>query len=243
MKKLLSLLLVSILAVGALAQEKVIYDANVEKRTIAAFHAIKVSEGIHLMLKQGNEDALAISAEKPEYAKAVKTEVVNGELRISIKQDMEKWWKQLRSKGVQVKAYVSFKNIDQLNASSGVKATIDGSLTGSKLEVDLSSGASLSGELAVTTLDMELNSGAKCNVKGRAANLSVEASSGAHFNGYDLSATNAKADASSGGKVELSVGKDLAASASSGGAITYKGAGGVSNISTSSGGKVKRVGS
>jgi hypothetical protein len=73
-------------------------------------------------------------------------------------------------------------------------------------------------------------------------NFSIETSSGAHFNGYDLTASSAMAEASSGGKVELSVSKDLTASASSGGAITYKGSGGISNISTSSGGKVKRAG-
>lgn len=242
MKKLLSYLLASVLVVSAIAQDKVIYDANVEKRTVTSFHSIKVSEGIQLLMKQGAEEALAISAEKPEYANAVKTEVVNGELRISIKQDMTKWWKQLKSKGVQVKAYVSFKDIDHLNISSGVKATIDGRLSGNKLTVDLSSGAFLTGELAVTTLEMDLNSGAKSTIKGRVENLSIETSSGAHFNGYDLTATTAKADASSGGKVEISVSKDLDATASSGGAITYKGAGGISNVSTSSGGKVRRAG-
>ncbi|HYH16398.1 MAG TPA: head GIN domain-containing protein [Flavisolibacter sp.] len=242
MKKIFSLFLVGLLALNATAQEKVIYDANAEKRVVSPFHAIKVSHGIQLMIKQGNEEALAISAEKQEYANAVKTEVVNGELRIYIKQDMEKWWNQLRRKGAPVKAYVSFKNLDRLDASSGARTTIDGSLTSNKLEVDLSSGASLTGNVAVTAMDIELSSGAKSNVKGRVDNLSVETSSGAHFNGYDLNAVTARADASSGGKMELSVSKDLAASASSGGAINYKGNGGISNVSTSSGGKVRKAG-
>lgn len=242
MKKIFSLFLVAILALSVAAQEKVIYDANAEKRVVTPFHAIKVSHGIQLMVKQGNEEALAISAESQEHANAVKTEVVNGELRIYIKQDMEKWWQQLRRKGVQVKAYVAFKNMDRLDASSGANTTIDGRLSGNKLNVELSSGASLNGELAVNALDIELSSGAKSNIKGSVDKLSVETSSGAHFYGYDLAAATAKADASSGGKMELTVSKDLTASASSGGAITYKGAGGISNISTSSGGKVRKAG-
>ena len=241
MKKIFSLFLVGILALSAAAQEKVIYDANAEKRAVTPFHAIKVSHGIQLLLKQGTEEALAISAEKQEYANAIKSEVVNGELRIYVKQDMEKWWNQ-NKKGTRIKAYVSFKNLDQLNASSGSNTTIDGRLSGNKLSVDLSSGASLNGELAVAALDIELSSGAKSNVKGNVDNLSVETSSGAHFYGYDLNATTAKADASSGGKMELTVNKDLAASASSGGAIVYKGAAGISNVSTSSGGKVRKAG-
>lgn len=241
MKKIFSLFLVCLFVLSVTAQEKVIYDANAEKRTVSSFHAIKVSHGIQLMLKQGNEEALAISADKKEYVSAIKTEVVNGELRIYVKQDMEKWWNQLNKKGA-VKAYVSFKNLDRLDASSGSRTTIDGNLTSNKLEVDLSSGAMLTGNVAVTAMDIELSSGAKSNIKGRVDNLSVETSSGAHFNGYDLDAVTAEADASSGGKMELSVSKDLAASASSGGIISYKGSGGISNVSTSSGGKVKKAG-
>lgn len=46
------------------------------------FHAIKVSHGIELLLKQGAEEAMAISAENKEQREAVKTEIVNGGLRI-----------------------------------------------------------------------------------------------------------------------------------------------------------------
>ncbi|MBD0376981.1 MAG: hypothetical protein ICV51_15285, partial [Flavisolibacter sp.] len=59
-----------------------------------------MSHGIELLINQGNEEALAISAETKEYRDAVKTEVVNGELYIFIKQDLEKWWQQLRKKGI-----------------------------------------------------------------------------------------------------------------------------------------------
>ncbi|MDQ3847283.1 MAG: hypothetical protein M3342_25190 [Bacteroidota bacterium] len=44
--------------------------------------------GIELLINQGNEEALAISAETKEYRNAVKTEVVNGELHIFIKQNL-----------------------------------------------------------------------------------------------------------------------------------------------------------
>lgn len=241
MKKLLSFLLIAALALTTQAQERMIYDANAEKRMVTSFHAIKVSQGIELLIKQGNEEALAISADKKEYADAVKTEVVNGELRIYIKQDMEKWWQQLRRKGVQVKAYVAFKNLDELDGSSGSKIIVDGSLNGQKLSVELSSGATLSGELAVNILDIDLSSGAKSTVKGHAESMRVETSSGGHFSGYGLSTVTAKAEASSGGKTELLVSKELSVKASSGGAITYKGAGSISTISTSSGGKVRKV--
>jgi hypothetical protein len=47
--------------------------------------------------------------------------VVNGELRIYIEQSLNKWWQQLKKKGIDVKAYVSFKTLDKLDASSGAE--------------------------------------------------------------------------------------------------------------------------
>ena len=240
MKKLFSFLLLSLVTTAVLAQQKVVYDAHAEQRTVAPFHAIKVSHGIELLIKQGSDESLAISADNNEQRDAVKTEVVNGELRIYIEQRMEKWWQQVRKKGVRVKAYVSFKNLDRIDGSSGSKTTIDGSLSGNDLSIDLSSGALLNGDITVTTLDVDQSSGAKSTMGGRVQNLEVSASSGAHFYGYNLAAEKVKANASSGGKMELSVGKEMSASASSGGAINYKGEGSVSNVNTSSGGKVRR---
>lgn len=241
MKKIFPLLTFCLLATVALAQEKIVYDAHAEQRTInGSFHAIKVSHGIELLLKQGDTEALAISAEEKEYRDAVKTEIVNGELQIYVKQDLEKWWRQLRSKGKKVKAYVSFKNLQSIDGSSGAKITVDGNLKSNDLGVDLSSGASLKGTFQVLKMEVEQSSGAVSNVSGSVQSLNVETSSGAHFYGYDLVAETCNADASSGGKIELQVEKEMVAHASSGGAIQYKGKGSIREVSTSSGGKVRR---
>ncbi len=240
MKKLFSLLLLSLVTTVVMAQQTIVYDNNVEPRSVAPFHAVRVSHGIEVLMKQGDEEGVAISAATNEQRNAVKTEVVNGELRIYIEQRMEKWWQQLRKNGVKVKAYVSFKNLDRFDGSSGSKTTIDGGLKGEKLSINLSSGAHLNGAVTATVLDVDQSSGAKSSVEGRVQDLAITVSSGAKFNGYDLSADKVKANASSGGKMELSVAREMNANASSGGAINYKGEGSVSNVSTSSGGKVRR---
>ncbi|HEX2608274.1 MAG TPA: head GIN domain-containing protein [Flavisolibacter sp.] len=240
MKKIILALFFSTLLIMARAQDKIVYDANAEQRTVTAFHAISVSQGIELMIQQGQTEALAISAETKEYRDAVKTEVVNGELKIYIEQKLQKWWQQLKKNGVKVKAYVSFKTLDRLHGSSGSRTTIEGSVTGASLSVDLSSGASLRGAIKTTSLDVDQSSGASSALTGQVEQLTVQTSSGAHFYGYDLTTNTGKADASSGGKIEISVGKEIAARASSGGAISYKGEGGLRDVSTSSGGKVRR---
>jgi hypothetical protein len=229
-------------ALTSFGQEKIVYDAHAEKRESGSFHAIKVSHGIELLVKQGAEEAVAISADTREQREAVKTEVVGGELRIYVKQNLQKWWQQLRAKGVRVKAYVSFKTLDGIDGTSGSKTIIDGHISSPSLSVNLSSGASLQGDIQVQKADIDVSSGARGDMGGTADDMDIRSSSGAHFYGYDLLAQNAKADASSGGKIEISIVKDLSASASSGGGITYKGNGSAHAVSTSTGGKVRKEG-
>ncbi|HVG15783.1 MAG TPA: head GIN domain-containing protein [Chitinophagaceae bacterium] len=242
MKKFLALVASGLFTLIVLAQDKIVYDAHAEKRSVSSFHAVRVSHGIDLLLSQGNEEALAISADEKELKEAVKTEVVDGELRIYIKQDLEKWWNQLRRKGRSVKAYVSFKNMDHLDASSGSRTTIDGSLNSKKLSVNLSSGAHLKGRVVGEDVKIDVSSGAVTDISGEVEDLQVNTSSGAHFYGFDLTASTCKADASSGSKIQLSVNKEIKASASSGGGINYKGDAAQTHVSTSSGGKVRKGG-
>src|SRR5688572_10400451 len=70
----------------AYSQEKVIYDANVEKRTVGSFQAIKVSDGINLYLSQGMEEEVAVSATDIAFRDKMKTIVENGELKIYLEQ-------------------------------------------------------------------------------------------------------------------------------------------------------------
>jgi hypothetical protein len=240
MKKLLLMAFISLSLVAAFAQDKVIYDANAEVRKVPAFNAIKVSHGIELLLTHGNTEAVAVSAEEKEQRDAIKTEVTNGELRIYIEQKAMKWWKQLISKGKKPKAYVSFVKLEKIDGSSGAKITIDGSLNTAVLSFDLSSGANLRAIVKAKHLTVEQSSGGTTNISGTAENLKVNSSSGGRFNGYDLVVVKCKAEASSGGKIQLNVTNELAAYASSGGGIDYKGSGAIMDISTSSGGKVRK---
>ena len=240
MKKFFLMMLISICSTILFAQEKIVYDANAEVRPTKSFNAIKVSHGIELLLKQGNEEAVAVSANEKEYRDAIKTEVVNGELRIYVEQSFSKWWKQLRLKDKYLKAYVSFKNLEKINGSSGSKTTVDGNFNSAILSINLSSGAIFKGSLKAMNLTIDQSSGGRSFISGTVEKLNVTASSGGHFYGYDLVVNKCKADASSGGKMQINVSKEIVAYASSGGGINYKGEGVIMDISTSSGGKIRR---
>ena len=239
MKKISLFLFASLLAVFSFAQDKIINDANAEARNVSGFHAIKISHGIDLIIKQGSTEAVAVSASTKEYRDNIRTEVVGGVLKIYFD---TKWYKNWNSNGKKLKAYVSFKQLDLIDGSSGSYTTVDGSFTGTNVRIELSSGAGFKGALEATSLSVDGSSGAVARISGKTQTASLEASSGAGVYGYDLVSDKCDADASSGGAIEVSVNKELSAEASSGGDIRYKGTGVITRVSTGSGGSVKKNG-
>ncbi|RYG54049.1 MAG: DUF2807 domain-containing protein [Chitinophagaceae bacterium] len=236
--KSISFFLVSfLLSLSAVAQTA-IRDANAEVRPAKNFHAIRVSSGIELILVQGNEEALAVSAVNDEHRKNIKTVVDDGVLKISY--DNSVWKKNQGNR--KLKAYVSAIKIDDIHVSSGASVKIDGRLRSPELGIDVTSGANFKGEINADRLVVDQSSGSVVDISGAAGTLKVEGSSGSVFNGYELAVENGEADISSGGLIHVTVNKELSAEASSGGAISYKGKGVIRNIKTGSGGSVQKKG-
>ena len=228
-----------LLSVHLFAQDVVVNDANAVKRTLSSgFNAIKVSDGIDLMLTQGSEESLAVSASEPKYLEKLKSEIVDGTLKIYYDNAGMIWNSNEKRK---LKAYVSFKTLEKLQASSGANVKSSTILHVSKLELKFSSGALFSSELNITQLTASQDSGAEINITGKTSELTVEASSGALFKGYELVSDYCKAKASSGGSIRINVEKELNAKASSGGGIRYKGSAVIKEVDISSGGSVKKA--
>jgi len=238
MKKLL-FSLATLLSLSVLAQDtKVINDANATQRTLnGSFTAISVSSGIDLYLSQANEESIAVSASDQKHLDRLKTEVVNGTLKIYYDNKGVTW----KSENRKLKAYVSFKTLEKLNASAGSDVTVNGSINADKLDLHVSSGSSLKGAIHAKEIAADVSSGAGISISGRADKLTVEASSGADFKGYDLAVDYCDASASSGAAVHVTINKELNVKASSGADIRYKGTALIRDIKTSSGGAVKKA--
>lgn len=239
MKKAIIILSLLLCCSVLLAQNKIVYDANAQVRPISSFHAIEVSTGINLILKQGNSDAVAVSASSAEFISRIKTVVENGKLKIYFDNEGHKNWNSAKKN---LKAYVTCKNIDALEANSGADATTDGNFKASDLKITLSSGADFDGELTASKLWINQSSGSDMEIKGKVDYIEIKTSSGSDFKGYDLISETCKADASSGSEIEITVNKELQAEASSGGDINYKGSATATSVSNSSGGRIKKQG-
>ena len=238
MKKyfLLSILFVSALAINA---QKIINDANAERRPVKSFHAVKVSGGIDLYISEGDE-AIAVSARDAETRNYIKTEVVDGVLKIWFE------WKNGRnifmSTNKQLKAYVSYKKLDALSASGGCDIIVDGTITQSSLSINISGGSDFKGKVAVQDLKVESSGGSDVDISGKASRLSAEVSGGSDLNGYDLVTETTSVEASGGSDVEITVNKELNARASGGSDVFYRGSASVSEVKSSGSSSVKKTG-
>ncbi len=239
MKKLF-LSLFTLITVVAFAQEKtVVTDANAEKRTLnGSFTAITISDGIDLILTQGNEESVAVSASEQKYMERFKTVVENGTLKIYFDNSAVNWALNEKRK---LKAYVSFKTLDKLNASGGANVKLQGTATLEDLQMKFTSGTVFEGNITAKDLTVEQSSGSSINISGNASKINVEVSSGSFFKGYDLAVDFCDAKAISGGGVRITINKELSAKANSGGGVRYKGDAVIKEIDVTSGGSVKKA--
>ncbi|HUP10779.1 MAG TPA: head GIN domain-containing protein [Niastella sp.] len=226
------LLLINLMGLG---QGKVIYDPNVEKRPVSSFHAITVSDGIDLYLSQGGEEVLAVSATEAGHRDRIKTVVENGELKIYVEQGWNWKFKKLT-------AYVSVKEITRLRASGGSDIVVKDSLKCDKLDIRLSGGSDFTGQLTANFLTIEQSGGSDASMKGNVANAKVVASGGSDFRGYDLIAENAILQTSGGSDASITVIKEMAAMASGGSDVNYKGNPVIKYKSANGGGSVTKRG-
>src|SRR6202000_1022802 len=92
MKKLLLLGLTLLFGGFAIAQDNLLVNAqNVQKRTVGSFHGVEVSNAIDLVIKQGNEDGVAVSASDVETRDRIVTEVKDGVLHIYLNDKGYHW--------------------------------------------------------------------------------------------------------------------------------------------------------
>jgi hypothetical protein len=217
---------------------KVIEDKNAETRNVSGFHAIHVQSGIDLYLTQGAEEAVAVSANDVEYRNRIKTEVEDGVLKIYMDHSGFHW----NMGNKKLKAYVSIKAIDGLEASGGSDVYLQETIKSEKLHIGLSGGSDLKGKVDVREMSINQSGGSDVDLSGSVNDLRVEASGGSDLHGYELVTNYCKINATGGSDSHITVNKELKAEASGGSDIYYKGTGVVNEIRSSGSSSVTKKG-
>ncbi|MBK5270552.1 MAG: DUF2807 domain-containing protein, partial [Bacteroidia bacterium] len=138
MKKFFLLFIAITLVSMASFAQKTINDDNAEKRNVGSFHGIEVATGIKLILTAGNSEEVAVSATETEYRDKISTTVQNGILKIHYETRTGAINKKREFKNL--KAYVSYKTLDYLNANTGAEVEMNNILSAPLLELKANTG-------------------------------------------------------------------------------------------------------
>ncbi len=228
----LNILLIA-MVLGVNIQAFAFSSDKTEIRNVRDFNAIKVSSGIDLYLRMGETEEVKVVADG-EIIDEVITEVNDGTLKIYMKKNNNWNWGTTKAR----KVYVSVKELEKLDASSGSDVNSENTLTGESLEVKASSGSDVNLDIHYKNFSLDTSSGSDAKISGKTKNFEAEASSGSDLTARDLESVVCKVSVSSGSDATVNVSDELYAKASSGGDIRYYGNPQVKDINESSGGDV-----
>lgn len=217
----------------------VINDANAEPRNVGAFSKIEISNAFDVYLSQGNDNAVAVSASESEFRDKITTRVENGTLHIEFKGD-KNFWKGLKNNKMNLKAYISFKSLEQLSVSGACNVKIMNELSADKLKINLSGASDMKGKINAKFLEVQISGASDITLNGVVENLNVSASGASDYKGYDLETSYCIADASGASSVQVTVNKELNAKASGASDIGYQGSGVISDVRTSGASSIKK---
>lgn len=185
-----------------------------EREVTADFTEVRGSAGLDVSLTQGSENKIVVEADE-NLLQYIETNIEEGKLHVTTSENIG------RSKAKNV--YVTYKSLDNVEASSGADVTVNSVLKSQNLSLKSSSGAALEVEIFAQHLTARTSSGSEMKVSGKASTLNADASSGSELDAKELLVLNCTAEASSGAEVTVNVKENLETNVSSGGDINFYG--------------------
>lgn len=237
MKKILLSFIVFAMAIIAYAQKAIVNDPNAEQRTLTgSFNAIKISGGIDLYLSQYESESIAVSASEQKYKDGIKTVIENNTLMI--------YYDGNRSSNgnKKMKAYVSFKNLQKLQASGACDVQVAGTVNVPSLNINMSGASDFKGDVKLGSLIVNLSGASDLKISGSATSVNIESSGASDVKGYDLVTETCTAKAYGASDINITVNKELTAEASGASDIYYKGNGVIKDQRTSGASSVGKKG-
>ncbi len=185
-----------------------------ERQVSGDFTEVRGSAGLDVYLTQGDENKIVVEADE-NLLQYIETNIEGAMLHLTTSENLGR----SRAK----KVYVTFKELNNIEASSGAEVVGNSVIKNQKLSLKSSSGAELKVEIFAQDVVASTSSGAELEITGKAASLQADASSGSELDAKELMVINCNAEASSGAEVTVNVKEKLETNVSSGGDINYYG--------------------
>jgi hypothetical protein len=185
-----------------------------KERKTDSFDGLKVSAGIDVYLKQGNNIAVSVEADENlhEY---ILTEVRNGVLNVYTEENIRD--------AERKRVYVTMKDIKSIRSTSAGDVFGESPIKCNNLELSASSAGDIKLEVNADNIDLDISSSGDITLKGKTDILKADLSSAGDLNAFDLLAREAEVSVSSAGDADINVSEKLNARASSAGDINYRG--------------------
>jgi len=189
-------------------------DVVTKERKTDSFTGLKVSSGIDVYLKQGNEVKVTVEADENlhEY---ILTEVRNGVLNVYSEYNIRDAEKK--------RVYVTMKEVKSIRTTSAGDVIGESSINSDQLELSASSAGDIKIEVKSKELDVDISSSGDITLRGEADMLEADLSSAGDLNAYELQTREANISVSSAGDADVNVSERINARASSAGDINYRG--------------------
>jgi hypothetical protein len=202
-----------------------------KERKTDSFTGLKVSSGIDVYLKQGNDETVTVEADENlhEY---ILTEVRGGVLNVYSEYNIRD--------AERKRVYVTMKEVNSVKTTSAGDVIGETSISGDKLELSASSAGDIKLDLKVKSLEIDISSSGDISLTGETDILRADLSSAGDLNAYDLKAREADISVSSAGDADINVSERITARASSAGDINYKGDPKYVDVHSSSAGGIHR---
>jgi len=115
----------------------------------------------------------------------------------------------ITTKNRKLKAYVSFKDINKIDASGACDIHVSGTIAVSTLHLICSGASGFKGDVKVNDLEMDMSGASDIKISGTARNVNIESSGASDVKGIDLSTDMCTAKASGASDIEITVNKEL----------------------------------
>jgi len=230
MKTTLLSLSLLVFALAATAQEWK------KDRPVSGITSLQVSHGIDVILIQGNSEKLTLEV-KGIDENDVKSTVKNGVLTLAVERTGN--WN-MSWRNTSIKAYLTFKQLKNIQASGGADIESQNSLWFNNLNMSVSGGADVKLSLKADQINLELSGGADVDLQGSVRIFNVEGSGGADLDAGQLVAETCTAYAHGGADISVNANREITLKASGGGDISYSGSARLVSKSESGGGDISR---
>ena len=191
-------------------------EGNVIKkdRTTPSFDGIKVSSGVDVYLRQGDNESVTVEADENLHEHII-TEVKDGILNVYTDVNIRE--------AKMERVHVTIKEVKSLKSTSAGDIIGESTVKGTDIEIGASSAGDIRLEVYAKKIEVNISSSGDVTLSGEAETLHADLSSAGDLDAYNLKVKEVDVSASSAGDAKVYASEKIRARSSSAGDIYYQG--------------------